>query len=76
MQAEGTVDGHAFYFRARWESMSIRVASNKTLDPLDDENAWYSFEEYGDEPAAAGYAPKEDCIAFINKAAELWANEP
>lgn len=75
VQAEGTVDGFPFYFRARHEALRIYIADSPMSIPLD-KSSWHYSEKYGDNPHSAGYAQKVECIAFINKAAELWANKP
>lgn len=74
VQSEGTIDGLQFYFRSRWQQMSIRISSAPDIHPMEDENDWYYAEPYGALEFEAGYAPKEDCIAFIERAAELWRN--
>lgn len=73
VQAEGTIDGFPFYFRARWDAWSLRVAAEKNGDPIL-HSTWMHEEEYpGGGEYGAGYASKEECVEFINKCAKLWA---
>ena len=83
VQAEGTIDGYPFYFRSRGESWSLRVASAKDADPLDADGVyvWVVTEDYpvkykdedGHHRFTAGYATKDECIAFIERHAETFA---
>jgi hypothetical protein len=71
VQAEGTVNGHPFYFRARHETWSLSVASSPTEVMTDDEG-WSHCEPY--PGVSAGFASTQECIDFIHRAAELWAS--
>jgi hypothetical protein len=68
VQADGTVNGKPFYFRARFQHWSMSIGGP---DPIC-EPEWYYEEEYGIEPFAAGYMPQEEARAFIEKAAGLY----
>lgn len=70
VQAEGTICGVPFYFRARGESWSIGIGGEVVLLP-----AWEHEEDYGDEPFAAGYMPEEEALAFIEREARRYAQE-
>lgn len=67
VQAEGTIDGKEFYFRARWDSWSIGIGGDAVMCP-----EWSYMESYGDSPGAAGWMPKYEAIAFIAKAVKLY----
>lgn len=66
VQADGSVDGTPFYFRARGSSWTLSLGSDPVGKP-----DWCYREAYGDEPYAAGWMSEEEARAFILKAAEL-----
>lgn len=66
VQAEGTIDGVPFYFRARGCRWSLSVGG----DPLDD-FAWYYEEPYG-ETYEAGWMSEPEAVSFIERGAQLW----
>lgn len=75
VQAEGTINGLPFYFRSRGEHWSLRVAKKKGGDVFAN-SAWFYEEPYLiPDTFAAGYASKEECLAFIEKAASIFVNE-
>lgn len=65
VQAEGTINGQEFYFRARGNHWSLRIGGD---DPVGNP-AWSYEEPYGDEPFAAGWMPFDEAWEFIHKAA-------
>lgn len=65
VQADGTIGGQPFYFRARGEHWSFGVGA----DPIGEPD-WYYQEEYPGEPYAAGWMTLDEARAFISKAAE------
>ena len=83
VQAEGTIDGYPFYFRARGERWGLHIAPIG-LDPLHDD-AECHYEEYdgvtfgkwadmGKDGAlrfSAGYAEPDECREFIERVAPL-----
>ena len=76
VQAEGTIDGFPFYFRARGERWTMTVANKK--DTAREElysgypDTWHYEEPYGDGPFAAGWMEEKEALAFIYKAADLF----
>lgn len=71
VQAEGVIDGHVFYFRARGQSWQFHVA------PTDEEIfnrdvEWVYHEAYGDNPFAAGWMTEDEARAFIDKAVAIY----
>lgn len=68
VQAEGTINGHLFYFRARHAHWSIGVGGD---DPCG-EPEWYYTEPYG-TTHEAGWMEEDEARAFITKAAALFA---
>ena len=64
VQAEGTVDGKEFYFRARWEHWTMGIGG----DPVD-EPEWFREAKWGDSPVAAGWMPKDEARKFIEQCA-------
>ena len=76
VQAEGTVNGKRFYFRARGEHWSFEVHDSAECEYLgwpDDGQTWYYEEEYGSWPDA-GWMEESEARAFIDKAADLYEN--
>lgn len=68
VQAEGTIDGQPFYFRARGEHWSLSVGGADVIgDP-----AWYYEEEYPGGPFAAGWMSQEEARKFLQEAAERY----
>lgn len=51
VQAEGTVDGHEFYFRARGSYWSMSIGGDDVVG----KPAWYYEEPYGSGPYDAGH---------------------
>ncbi len=65
VQAEGTINGEAFYFRARGAHWSMSIGG---ADPVG-EPSWYYEERYGDGPFDAGWMPDDEALTFIGRAA-------
>lgn len=68
VQAEGSVDGIEWYFRARGESWSFQLGSKV---PVDDP-IWYYEQDYGDQPFAAGWMSEAEAEEFILLAISKW----
>lgn len=69
VQAEGTIDGVPFYFRARGERWQLFVGGDDLLgDPH-----WYHEEPWGDEAFSAGWMTEDEARALIQKGAQLYA---
>jgi hypothetical protein len=60
VQAEGTIEGKPFYFRARGESWSLGIGGEPVLEP-----EWEIEQEYGSTPFAAGWMTVDEAKAFI-----------
>jgi hypothetical protein len=69
VQAEGTVNGEPFYFRARGARWSMEIGGA----PSDGVAEWQYTEGYQEWPAA-GWMPEAEARDFIAKAAALWAS--
>lgn len=67
VQAEGTINGRIFYFRARGDTWSLRIGG----DPIGDPD-WSYIEDYGDDPYSAGWMTDEEAEAFIRKGARIY----
>lgn len=67
VQAEGTIDGKPFYFRARGQRWTIGIEGEPVGFP-----AWFYAQPYG-EPHEAGYldSPEATAKAFIQMAAYI-----
>ena len=81
VQAEGTINGYPFYFRSRHARWSLHVASSPSGDALD-EDAWSIIEDYPmkgkieeTRRVSAGYATKDECIAFIERHAKTFTEK-
>jgi len=70
VQAEGTVDGHAFYFRARGNSWQFHVA--RCQSEIFDRDVFYHEQDYGDGPFDAGWMPEDEARGFIAEAIALF----
>jgi hypothetical protein len=73
VQAEGTIDGVPFYFRARGEHWSIGVGGD---DPVCAPE-WEREEEWGDGPFAAVWMPLDEARRIIERCAgeyRKWQN--
>lgn len=79
VQAEGTIDGHAFYFRARGSHWSIELAQGDGVFLSELSNAdynqwvatWEYYERWGEWPDA-GWMEIEDAMWLIHRAAMLY----
>jgi hypothetical protein len=67
VQAEGIVDGHPFYFRARGEHWSMGIGGDVVGAP-----DWYHREPWGDEKFAAGWMEEDEARRMIDKAVREW----
>lgn len=70
VQAEGTIDGKPFYFRARGEHWTVGIGADPVGVP-----DWHYGEDYGDEPFAAGWMSEGEARAFIEKAVQRYYKE-
>jgi hypothetical protein len=73
VQAEGTINGEPFYFRARGEHWSIEVEGGFVLEDAEKgipRHGFYMEREYGDGPYDAGWMPVDEARGFITEAAE------
>jgi hypothetical protein len=77
VQAEGTIDGRRFYFRARGEhwSLTIHPTATEGYSSWPDDGTWYHQEAYGGGPFAAGWMEIEEAKAFIERGAALYRQE-
>jgi hypothetical protein len=70
VQAEGTINGKPFYFRARGEHWSIGVGGDEVLDP-----EWSRSEQWGDSRFAAGWMSEEVAREIIETCAREYIAE-
>lgn len=70
VQAEGSVNGKEFYFRARGEHWRLNVGGDVVCDP-----EWSYGEDYGDEPYAAGWMTEDEARTFLDKGLALFAEQ-
>ena len=68
VQADGTFDGNAFYFRARGDSWQFHVAPTQD-EIFGDTELFYIERDYGDGPFDAGWMPENEALGFIAQAA-------
>lgn len=69
VQAEGTINGDAFYFRARGSHWSLGVGGG---DPVGGPK-WEHGESYGTWPDA-GWMSEDEARGFIEKGAALYVS--
>ena len=68
VQAEGTIDGEPFYFRARGDRWSLRIGGDDVVGDPD----WRHDECYGEGPFDAGWMDTEEAEVFIREGARLY----
>ena len=68
VQAEGTIDGEPFYFRARGNAWSIGIGGRCPIVRPD----WSCREAYGEDAFAAGWMSEDEARSFIFQAAERY----
>jgi hypothetical protein len=71
VQAEGTVDGQQFYFRARGDAWALEIGPEE--DWFTDK-AWRYQQDYGSWPDA-GWMNDDEALIFISKAINRYRNE-
>ena len=69
VQAEGTVNGHPFFFRSRGSRWSLEVSPSP--DRHFDASAWRYVENYAPWPDA-GYMPEQEVRGKIIQALTRW----
>lgn len=72
VQAEGTVCGKSFYFRARGDEWRMNIGGEDVI--LDPE--WSYSQPYGSGPYDAGWMTVEEAEAFIKSCADKYMQEP
>ena len=72
VQAEGTVNGYAFDFRARGEGWTMEVGIPKGNLGWYGVYAWEYEEEYTGPERDAGWMTADEAKVFIEKAVRLW----
>lgn len=82
VQAEGTVAGRAFYFRARGEEWAFTVVERPGSDPVglgpEDAAAGTAWYRSGTVPGgrfAASYLPLDEARSLIRECARAYLNE-
>jgi hypothetical protein len=71
VQAEGTIEGKPFYFRARGASWSMSIGGSDVVGNPE----WYYKQSYGDDAFSAGYMTEEEARTFINQSAKSYINK-
>ena len=74
VQAEGTITGVPFYFRARWNHWSMSIGENPIAIEIS-EIMWYKDEGWGNGPYEAGWMPVEEAERIIRKCAAEFIKE-
>lgn len=74
VQAEGTIDGAPFYFRARGQHWEIEIAGGPVLEFMGRGPAegWWDGEAWGDTRFAAGWMEHDEARRLIAEAAGRW----
>lgn len=68
VQAEGSIDGQPFYFRARGSRWTLSVGGPDVVGNPD----WFYEEPYGSGPYDAGWMAEDVARAFLVKGADLY----
>ena len=76
VQAEGTIDGRRFYFRARHEHWSIEIAATATTEYVKwpEDETTFEYEEEWDGPNA-GWMSEDTAREMIAKGAALYRDQ-
>ena len=79
VQAEGTIGGEPFYFRARDERWTIAIGGDVVENTFGrgaaDQPSWLYEEEYSGGPSAAGWMTENEARTFIEEAAQRYFSE-
>ena len=71
VQAEGTIDGHPFYFRARGSAWALQVGgADPVIAP-----AFVYREDWPGGPFDAGWMSEDDAMRMIEKGAQKFRND-
>lgn len=65
VEAEGTINGTPFYFRARGQHWELRIGAKPLAA-----DAWSYRQKYGTEPYDAGWMTEDEARKFIVEAAK------
>lgn len=69
VQAEGTVNGVPFVFKARGERWRLAIGEDPVAVSRGEKEGWYREADWGDKPFAAGWMPREEARAIIERCA-------
>jgi hypothetical protein len=78
VQAEGTIDGKAFYFRSRHDQWTFAVSEDADLDPVDidsPQQGFFILRQYGTKRYEASYMPLDEAEKIIEDCALLYINQ-
>lgn len=75
VQAEGTIVGKPFYFRARGRRWTFEVGDNVLKEDDTWGYEWCHEEPYGDTEFAAGWMTEDEARSFVALAAERYLRE-
>ena len=76
VQANGTIFGTAFYFRARGQSYSLAIGEDPVgITERSDGKAWHVKKPWGEHEFDAGYMPVNIALLLISKHVIDYINE-
>jgi hypothetical protein len=75
VQAEGTVLGIPFYFRARGQRWSMSIGEDPTAISVGIKEGWRRGEPWGEQMYDAGWMPDETAREIIYKCADEYIQE-
>lgn len=78
VQAEGTINGKAFYFRSRHERCTFAVSEDSNISPIDlqaSEQGFFIERQYGNKSFDASYMPLDEAKRIIEDCAEMYLSE-
>ena len=71
VEAEGSIDGHRFYFSARGDVWQLQIGGADPSEGAD----WSYSESYGVTKSAAGFIKPDEARALIRKAILIFRSE-
>ena len=71
VQAEGSIGGEPFYFRARGQRWSMSIGGADVVG----NPKWYHEEPWGDTEFGAGWMPQHEALALMARAFGIYESQ-
>jgi hypothetical protein len=78
VQAEGTINGKAFYFSSRHEHWTFAVSEDSKISPIDiqsSEQGFFIERQYGNKSFDASYMTLDEAKRIIENCAEMYLSK-